>query len=81
MVLLTVGWRPVYLVPSRYVAVRGKLLEAEERMRYAVALAGPASRQPMYLRTLLAYAPIRQAFGDRAGARALFGEACALIDG
>jgi LuxR family maltose regulon positive regulatory protein len=70
-----------HVVQGMVLASQGQLHRAAEQMERGIALRRLVGKHNGYPHALLAYAPIRQALGDRAGARALFQEASALIDG
>ena len=69
-----------HVVQGMVLASRGQLHQAAERLERGIALRHLVGKHNGYAHALLAYAPIRQALGDRSGARALFEQASTLID-
>jgi LuxR family maltose regulon positive regulatory protein len=69
-----------HVVQGMVLASRGQLHQAAEQMGQGIAIRRLVGKHNGYAHALLAYAPIRQALGDRSGARALFEEASTLID-
>jgi LuxR family transcriptional regulator, maltose regulon positive regulatory protein len=70
-----------HVVLGMVLASRRRLREAAQKMERGISFRRLVGEHNGYPHALLAYAPIRQALGDRAGARALFREASALIEG